>query len=64
MVANGDKLLALDESGELLLIQSSPKEIKLIDRHRVADYSWAHVAVVNNEVFVRSLDEMKVFVWQ
>lgn len=64
MVANGDKLLALDENGELLLIQSSPKEFKLIDRHRVADNSWAHVAVVNNEVFVRSLSELKVFTWQ
>ena len=64
MVANGDKLLALDASGELLLIQSSPNEFRLIDRRSVADNSWAHVAVVNNQVFVRALDEMKVFTWQ
>ncbi|MEO8495047.1 MAG: PQQ-binding-like beta-propeller repeat protein [Planctomycetota bacterium] len=64
MVANGDKLLALDESGELLLIQSSADEFRLIDQTTVGDNAWAHVAIVNDEIFVRDLREMKAFVWQ
>ena len=64
MVANGDKLLALDQRGELLLIQASPDEFKLISRRQVADDSWAHLAIVNDEVFVRDLGAMKAFSWK
>ena len=64
MVANGDMLLALDESGELLLIQASPDEFKLLDRSSVGENAWAHVAVVNDEIFVRDLNAMKVFAWR
>lgn len=61
IVANGDKLLALDERGELLLIQASPEEFRLIDRRQVAENSWAHLAVAGQQVFVRDLEALKVF---
>ncbi len=64
MMANGDKLLALDESGKLMLIQSSADEFRLIDQTTVGDNAWAHVAIVNDEIFVRDLRELKAFVWQ
>jgi len=63
-VANGDKLLALDQGGELLLIQASPDEFKLIGRRKVADNSWAHLAIVNQQIFVRDLRAMKAFAWE
>lgn len=63
MVANGDKIVALDEVGELLLIQASPEEFKLIDRVSVADNAWAHVAIVDDQIFVRNLEVIKVFDW-
>jgi outer membrane protein assembly factor BamB len=64
LIANGDQLLALDQRGELLLIEASPEEFKLIDRRQVADDSWAHLAVSGNEVFVRDLAAMKRFHWE
>ena len=64
IVANGDKLLALDQRGELLLIQASPDKFKLISRRRVADDSWAHLATADDQVFVRDLRAMKMFAWQ
>jgi outer membrane protein assembly factor BamB len=64
IVANGQKLLALDENGELLLINASPEAFELIDRRQVADDAWAHVAVVGNDVFVRDLEAMKRFEWK
>lgn len=64
MVAAGDKILALDQRGELLLIQASPKEFKLISRREVADDAWAHLAIVGDELFVRDLRAMKVFSWK
>jgi outer membrane protein assembly factor BamB len=63
MVANGNQLLALDQTGELLLIEATPAEFRLIDRRRVADNSWAHLAIVGNELFVRDLEAAKKFEW-
>ena len=64
MVANGDKLLALDQRGELLLIEPSPEAFKLLDRRRVADDSWAHLAIAGNDVFIRDLAATKRFEWK
>jgi len=64
MVANGDKILALDQTGELLLIDASPAELKLVDRRTVADDAWAHIAVVKDQIFVRELNSMKVLSWK
>lgn len=64
LTANGNRLLALDQKGELLLIEASPEEFKLIDRRSVADDAWAHVAVADKQIFVRALDAIRVFRWQ
>ena len=55
MIANGNQILALDQRGELLLIEADRGEFKLLDRRQVADDSWAHLAIVGSEVFVRDL---------
>ena len=64
LAANDDRLLALDQSGELLLIEASPDAFKLIDRRSVADDAWAHVAVAEKQIFVRALDAIKAFQWE
>lgn len=64
MVAAGDKILALDSSGKLLLIQADPQEFKLLDQRKVADDSWAHLAVSGNEIFVRALDGLSKLTWR
>lgn len=64
MVANGSKILALDERGELLLINATPDRFDLLDRRKIAENSWAHVAVVGDEVFVRELKAMTVYRWK
>ncbi len=64
LVANGDKILALDESGELLLIRANPKEFELFDRQKVGDDSWAHLAVTGKHVMVRELNALTVYEWE
>jgi hypothetical protein len=65
LVAQGDRILALDERGLLLLIQADPQGFKLIDQRQVAaEDTWAHLAVCGNEIFVRELRAMKAFRWQ
>jgi outer membrane protein assembly factor BamB len=63
LIANGDKLLALDQNGELLLIQASPDAFKLIARRKVAEDSWAHLAIAGDQLVVRDLDAVKTFRW-
>jgi outer membrane protein assembly factor BamB len=63
LVANGDKILALDQRGDLLLVRANPERFELLDRRKVADDSWAHLAVSDDEVFVRALDALTVYRW-
>ena len=46
------------------LIHANPEQFELVDRRRVADDAWAHVAIGNDEIFVRSLDGMLAFRWK
>ncbi|MEQ8208793.1 MAG: PQQ-binding-like beta-propeller repeat protein [Lacipirellulaceae bacterium] len=65
MVAQGDKILALDETGDLRLIRANPEKYDLLDERHITDASsWAHVAVVGGEVFVRTLDELIAYRWE
>jgi len=64
MVTDGEKILALDQNGELLLIRANPDKFDLIDRRKVADDAWAHIAVSGNEVFIRDLNHLTVYRWE
>lgn len=64
MVASGSKILALDERGDLLLINATPDKYELLDSRKVAENSWAHIAVVGDEVFIRELKAMTVYRWK
>ena len=62
MAAHGDRLLALDERGELLLIRANPEKFELIDRLQLElAETWAHLAVSGNQLFVRALDSINAY---
>jgi outer membrane protein assembly factor BamB len=64
LVAQKDLILALDETGSLLLIKANPKEFELLDERKVSEEeTWAHVAVAGEEIFVRELNALSVFRW-
>jgi outer membrane protein assembly factor BamB len=64
MVTNGNSIVSLDSSGELFLIEASDQELKLVDQVKVADDSWAHLAVQDDLLIVRDLNALKVFRWR
>ncbi|MCA9208489.1 MAG: PQQ-like beta-propeller repeat protein [Planctomycetales bacterium] len=65
MVAHGDRILALDQRGDLLLLKANPKEFELIDQRKISDEeTWAHLAVSGDELFVRELNGIKSFRWK
>jgi outer membrane protein assembly factor BamB len=64
MAWQGDKILALDERGELLLIRADPSRFDLLDRRALGgDESWGHVAVAGERVLVRELEAISVYEW-
>jgi outer membrane protein assembly factor BamB len=64
LVAQGSRILALDERGDLLLINANPQKFELLDqRHLTDEPTWAHLAVSNEEVFVRDLKGLTVYRW-
>jgi hypothetical protein len=65
MVVHGDRILALDERGELLLIRANPEKFELLDTRQLSeDSAWAHLAVCGDEVFVRELGALVAYRWR
>ena len=64
LVAQGNRILALDQTGELLLFEANPKEFQLIDRRRISEQeTWAHLALTDDEVYVRELNGLTALRW-
>lgn len=64
LVAQGEKILALDEQGDLLLIRANPDKFELLDQRHLSDSpTWAHLAVCGEELFVRDLKGLSVYRW-
>ena len=65
MVANGDKILALDNKGILYLMEANPKEFKIIDERKISEQeTWGHLAVVGNELFIREQKGLSAWEWK
>lgn len=64
MVANGDKILALDNRGILYLLKANPKEFELLDKRKLAETdTWAHLAVCGDEVYIRDISGLTAWRW-
>jgi outer membrane protein assembly factor BamB len=64
LVAQGDRILALDQRGQLLLFRANPAKFDLLDQRKLSDAeTWAHLAVAGDELFVRELNALTAFRW-
>ena len=65
MVAQGDRILALDETGEVRLIRATPERFELLGEAKVAtEESWAHLAIEGQELYVRDLEGLSAYRWK
>ncbi|MBL8823254.1 MAG: PQQ-binding-like beta-propeller repeat protein [Planctomycetia bacterium] len=65
MVAAKDKMLALDERGDLLLIKANPEKFELLDTRKVSEQEcWAHLAVCGDEIYIRDLQGITAYRWK
>lgn len=64
MAANGDRILALDERGELILFKASPEKFDIVARRKVSDAeTWAHLAVEGTALYIRELHGLTAWEW-
>jgi outer membrane protein assembly factor BamB len=64
LIAQGDRIVALDANGTILYLKANPVAFELIDRFPVSESdTWAHLAVSGNQWFVRELDGLIAFRW-
>jgi outer membrane protein assembly factor BamB len=65
MVAQGDRILALDETGDLRLIRATPERFEPLGEATVAaEESWAHLAIEGRDLYVRDVKGLTAFRWK
>jgi outer membrane protein assembly factor BamB len=65
MVTDGQRILALDQKGELLLIRPDPGQFVLLERRKVSDHeAWAHLAATDGCLFIRELNAIAAWAWK
>ena len=64
MVWQDDKILALDEGGELVLLSANPERFELLDRKEVTSKeAWGYLAIRGDRVYVRDLESIRAYDW-
>lgn len=65
LAAQGDRILALDQRGELVLLHANRERFDLIDRRKLTDSeTWAHLAFSEDGLFVRELNALVAYLWE
>jgi outer membrane protein assembly factor BamB len=64
LVARNDRMLALDERGDLLLIRANPERFELLNTRKISEEpTWAHLAISGEQLFVRELHALAAYRW-
>lgn len=64
IVVNGNRALALDQGGKLYLLELSPEGLVVVDEYPISrDEAWAHLAVCDDELFVREQRAIAAYRW-
>ena len=65
LIAQGSRIVALDQTGTFHLIKANPKAFELLGSQKISSSeTWAHLGIVGDELFVRELDALAVYRWK
>jgi outer membrane protein assembly factor BamB len=53
-----DKLLLVEEFGDLVLLDANPKEYRELARSKICGKTWAHPALANGRLYIRDAKEL------
>lgn len=64
MILREDKILALDERGELNLLQVNPEKFQSLGMKRMnSNNTWGHLAAADDFLAVRELEALSIYRW-
>jgi hypothetical protein len=64
MIAQKDRILALDQEGILRLLRANPEKMELLDSRTISeDETWAHLAIAGRQLFIRELNALCAYRW-
>lgn len=65
LVAQGDRILALSDTGQLRMINANPAQYEVVDELSIADaQTWAHLAVAGRHLVIRELNGLALYEWK
>ena len=65
MVSDGNRILALDESGTLHLLNANPEKLEILDSYKLdTSNTWAHIGIVNGHILIRDLRQLICLKWK
>ncbi|MCA9035181.1 MAG: PQQ-binding-like beta-propeller repeat protein [Planctomycetaceae bacterium] len=65
MIANGDRILGLNQNGTLMLIRANPEKYELLGEFSSGqEETWAHLALDEGRVLIRGLNSLAVYEWR
>jgi len=65
MVSDGDRILALDETGVLYLVNANPEKFEVLSSHKLGtSNTWAHIGIANNHILIRDLSQLICLKWK
>lgn len=65
LVAQGDRMLALTDAGDLHLIRHNPQELEIVDTLAISEsQTWAHLCVDGGQLIVREQDGLAAYSWK
>ena len=65
LVAQGDRILALDQRGQLFLFRANKEKFLQVDQRKLsAAETWAHLAIAGDQIFVRELNGLAAYQWR
>ena len=62
LIARGNQILALDQTGKLLIFNANPDRFELVAERQISEQeTWAHLAISGDELFIRELNALTAF---
>ena len=65
LIAHGNRILALGNSGILRMIRATPERYEVIGEVQLVDgKTWAHLAAAGQQLFIREENSLHAFTWK